>query len=152
MKNLFLFIALYFIFSVSSFAAVQKTAYMPNNVSGSSISIDKKRKRQIKKTNKIENKLKRLVKHNKPDIAKKPESFWTTVVLGLSFAALMLFLNVPIAMLFFFVVTGIGLGGYYIFRKKNKKIAEAFLTIATALNLGLGVVAVYGIWLGSVVD
>jgi len=55
-------------------------------------------------------------------------------------------------MLFFFIISGIGLGGYYIFRKKNKKIAEAFLTIATALNLGLGVVAVYGIWLGSVVD
>ncbi len=100
----------------------------------------------------LKNKLKRLVKHNKSDTAKKPESFWTTVALGLSFAALMLFLNVPIAMLFFFTITGIGLGGYYIFRKKHKKIAEAFLTIATALNLGLGVVALYAMWLSSVVD
>ncbi|MEZ4959202.1 MAG: hypothetical protein R2830_05240 [Saprospiraceae bacterium] len=94
----------------------------------------------------------RLVKHSQSDTAKKPESFWTTVVLGFIFVALMLFLNVPLAMLFFFIISGIGLGGYYFFRKRNKKIAEAFLTIATALNLGLGVVAVYGIWLGSVVD
>ena len=74
------------------------------------------------------------------------------MLLGFVFAALMLILNVPLAMLFFFIISGIGLGGYYFFRKRNKKIAEAFLTIATALNLGLGVVAVYGIWLGSVVD
>jgi hypothetical protein len=100
----------------------------------------------------IKNNLKKLAKFNKSDTVKKPDSFWTTLAFGLSFAALMLILKVPIAMLFFFITTGIGLGGYYIFRKKHKKIAEAFLTIATAINLGLGVVAVYGIWIGGVVD
>jgi len=40
----------------------------------------------------------RLVKHSQSDTVKKPESFWTTVVLGFIFAALMLFLNVPLAM------------------------------------------------------
>ena len=63
----------------------------------------------------------RLVKYSQSDTVKKPESFWTTVVLGFIFAALMLFLNVPLAMLFFFIISGIGLGGYYIFRKKIRK-------------------------------
>ncbi|MEO1258131.1 MAG: hypothetical protein AAFZ15_05015 [Bacteroidota bacterium] len=116
-------------------------------------SVIKENKRTKKKAkSRLKKKLEKLVKHKQSDTGKKPESFWTTVVLGLGFAILMAVLNAPIAMLFFLVISGIGLGGYYIFRKRNKKVAEAFLTVATALNLGLGVVALFGIWLGGVVD